>query len=437
MRLRSNNEGGYVLIRPLAQESNVTLNGFQLRFDQAYEGQHGDILGVGSSNKRRLYQISTDTEDNIDKEAVSAKKRDITMDSTNGKINPDESSFAQEVTSWEHLENGQLYMMITEGVRPREKVAAYDIDGTIIKTKSGRVFAAHLDDWQLAYPEVPGKLKDLFRSGFKIVFMTNQSGMTTGKLNPQDFKTKLKRIIAKLNIPIQVLVAPGVSKFRKPMTGVWEYLEEKANGGLPIDRSRSFYVGDAAGRPARGSIKKDHSCCDRLMALNLGVPFFTPEEHFQNAKTITNWIRPEFMPQQLTKDSSKLIPDTAILKAPHQEVIVMVGFPGSGKSFFTRENYPPHTNYVIVNRDKLGSWQKCVQEAERNLKLDKSVIIDNTSPDEESRKRYLDVGKRVNVPVRCFVMTTTYRHCKHNIRFRELTDPSHIKINDMVLNSFK
>ena len=40
-----------------------------------------------------------------------------------------------------------------------------------------------------------------------------------------------------------------------------------------IDKDRSFFVGDAAGRPG------DHSAADRKLALNVGLQFFTPEVH--------------------------------------------------------------------------------------------------------------------------------------------------------------
>ena len=54
------------------------------------------------------------------------------------------------------------------------QIAAFDLDGTIITTSSGRTFAKDRNDWQILYPEVPGKLKELSRKGFKIVFLTNQ-----------------------------------------------------------------------------------------------------------------------------------------------------------------------------------------------------------------------------------------------------------------------
>lgn len=438
--MRANVEEGYLLIRSLDKSIPLSLNGFRLLDNQAYEGLHGDLLTVLEDTEKPLQFKITINRKKTSPTKRSSDKMDVEIIPDSPEIKRSPKTFQSdpaEETTFERLANGQLYMLTWKGVLPSEKIAAYDIDGTIIKTKSGRVFAKDMDDWQLAYPEVPGKLKDLHRNGFKIVFLTNQSGMTIGKLKPEDFKRKLTGIITKLNIPIQVLIATGVNKYRKPMTGMWEYLGEHGNGGVAIDKIRSFYVGDAAGRPARGSIKKDHSCCDRLMALNLNLSFFTPEEHFQKAKVTTNWTRPEFQPGELRRDVPVLEPSSAKIKAGHQEMIVIVGYPGSGKSHFSCVNYGKDSDYQVINRDKLGTWQKCVAEAERALGQRKSVVVDNTNPDLESRKRYVDLAKRCNVPIRCFVMNTTFKHSKHNVRFREILDPNHMKITDMILNSYK
>lgn len=89
----------------------------------------------------------------------------------------------------------------------------------------------------------------------------------------------------------------------------------------------------------------------------------------------------------------------------------MVGCPGSGKSHFVKTYL---TDYTYVNRDTLGSWQKCVAETEKALIQGKRVVVDNTNPDEISRQRYVDVGKKRKVPVRCFVMAVNKEHTKHN-----------------------
>lgn len=89
----------------------------------------------------------------------------------------------------------------------------------------------------------------------------------------------------------------------------------------------------------------------------------------------------------------------------------MVGCQGSGKSHFAKKHLK---NYTYVNRDTLKTWQKCVQKTDEALAEGKSVVVDNTNPDKGSRQRYIDVGKKYKVPVRCFVMNLEKEHIKHN-----------------------
>lgn len=127
-----------------------------------------------------------------------------------------------------------------------------------------------------------------------------------------------------------------------------------------------------------------------------------------------------------------------MLHSASQEVVIFVGCPASGKStFFTK--YMKPKGYIHINRDTLGSWQKCVAECGKVLSAGKSVVIDNTSPDKESRLRYIEVARKHKVPVRCFQFMTSIAHAKHNNRFRELTLKSskHVKVNDLVFNTYK
>lgn len=94
----------------------------------------------------------------------------------------------------------------------------------------------------------------------------------------------------------------------------------------------------------------------------------------------------------------------------------MVGCPASGKSHFAKK-YLSH--YEYVNRDRLGSWQKCVSMMEKHLIEKNSVVVDNTNPDAAARQRYLEVAKKHKVPVRCFVMSTSAEHAKHNNKVTE------------------
>jgi len=94
----------------------------------------------------------------------------------------------------------------------------------------------------------------------------------------------------------------------------------------------------------------------------------------------------------------------------------MVGCPGSGKSYFASNNLLCHDrNMKIINRDTLGSWQKCVAEAKKYLSCNNySVVIDNTNPDIDSRKRFIDLAKSLKIPCRAFLMNVSKDHGKHN-----------------------
>ncbi|KAK9296462.1 hypothetical protein QLX08_009518 [Tetragonisca angustula] len=335
-----------------------------------------------------------------------------------------------EQDMWESKESGALLICTTQGVESRSKIAAYDMDGTLIKTKSGLVFPKDCDDWQLIYPDVPKKLRKLHNDGYKIVVFTNQKSIGSGKVNPKFFKNKVRNIVQKIGVPMQIFIATGSDIYRKPAIGMWQQLKKK-NDSISIDKDSSFYVGDAAGRPKNWSPgrKKDHSSVDRLLALNLGLKFYTPEEYFLGHKQ-AQFKLPTFNPKDL---SNSEICSGSNITSSNQEIILMVGCPGSGKSHFAR-NYLNH--YECVNRDTLGSWQKCITTMERHLNEKSSVVVDNTNPDCASRQRYIEVAKKYNIPVRCFVMSTSTDHAKHNNKFRELTNPRHVKINDLVIDSY-
>ena len=94
-------------------------------------------------------------------------------------------------------------------------------------------------DWKLNFSQIPGKLKQLIEDGFKIIFITNQAGLSNGKVKPLDFRQKLCDIRSKLGIPIQVFISSGSGKYRKPAIGMWKYLSVKVNAEFFLNVSCS------------------------------------------------------------------------------------------------------------------------------------------------------------------------------------------------------
>ncbi|XP_068441294.1 bifunctional polynucleotide phosphatase/kinase [Clinocottus analis] len=374
------------------------------------------------------------------KQLQELAEKSMTQSGNGTRPSSSSSSSSKEClqSSWEQI--GSLMLYTAAGVRGSEKIAGFDIDGCIITTKSGKVFPTSPDDWRILYPEIQPRLASLLKRGFKVVFFTNQMGIARGKLQPDDFKSKVEDILAALQLPVQVFVSTSPGVYRKPVIGMWNHLCEKANGGVTVDKTETFYVGDAAGRPenwAPGRKKKDFSCSDRLFALNIGVQFHTPEEYFLGWKSAP-YSLPSFDPRTLDSAAALYDPPTASLTSGSTEVVVAVGFPASGKSTFFHAHVVPK-GYVYVNRDTLGSWQSCVSACERALKEGRSVAVDNTNPDPESRKRYVDVAKAAGVQCRCFHFSASLEEAKHNNRFREMapSNTKHAKVSDMIFHHYK
>lgn len=393
---------------------------------EAYEAKDRDIVSLVMGQDFN-YEIRFE-----DENGMSAKRR-----SEENLIDVGVSKRPkQEVDNWVSIEYNKCMVFTSKNVLASEKIASYDMDGTLIKTVSGNVFPKSIDDWQLNMNEVPAKLKKLHDNGFKIVVFTNQAGIENKRITVDEVKKKIKLIQQRIEVPMQFFVATGSTIYRKPRTGMWKLLEESFNDGIKIDRSASFYCGDAAGRAENKILKKkkDHSCADRLFALNLQLNFFTPEEHFQGVNKSSSWTRPEFNPKSVSEATPLLEPQGVELKLKEQELIILVGFPGSGKSHFAKTHLK---GYEIINRDTLNSMQKCVQTVQDALQKGKSCVVDNTNPDQGSRRKFIEIAKNLGIKARCFVMNTSYHHSRHNNIYRELTDSTHQKISDMIINSYK
>uniref|UniRef100_A0A7N6B5A9 Polynucleotide kinase 3'-phosphatase n=1 Tax=Anabas testudineus TaxID=64144 RepID=A0A7N6B5A9_ANATE len=319
------------------------------------------------------------------------------------------------------------------------KIAGFDIDGCIITTKSGKVFPTAPDDWKILYPEIQPKLASLLKKGYKVVFFTNQMGIAKGKLRPEVFKSKVEDILVTLKLPVQVFVAAGPGIYRKPVTGMWNHLCDKANDGVTVDKKESLFVGDAAGRPenwAPGKKKKDFSCSDRLLALNIGLQFYTPEEYFLGWKRAP-YSLPDFDPRKLDSNARLYDPPSASLTSIKTEVIVAVGFPASGKSTFFHTHIIPK-GYVYVNRVSAGKGlDKRTPTLHAHFYL--VFIVCHSKCNNQNSGRYVDVAKAAGVPCRCFQFSATLEQAKHNNRFREMapSDTKHAKVNDMVFHSYK
>ena len=119
-------------------------------------------------------------------------------------------------------------------------------------------------------------LQAIYSAGHRLVLFSNQSLIKAvpNEQHQQDFQHKLASIMSRLGVPATAFIATLRDGNRKPRLGMWSLFTNEYNGHEPVDLMRSFYVGDAAGRPG------DHSADDANFARAIGLPFLLPEQVF-------------------------------------------------------------------------------------------------------------------------------------------------------------
>lgn len=280
----------------------------------------------------------------------------------------------------------------------------FDMDGTIITTKSGKSFPTSATDWRFLNGNIQRKyIQRLHEEGNYIAIISNQGGIKDGFncAAAVQIRTKVDEIIRQLGVPIDFICAIGkdISIYRKPAPGMWDFLSSIRCPNF--NRSESIFVGDAAGRESSSSTKKDFSDSDLKLALNLNVKFQTPEQffsHMQNQKIPT----PIDMRLSSMRSGDPIILDIfSCDKCGSQEIVLLVGVAASGKSTLARRFDP--TQYSIVNQDKLKTIENCIKKAKEIISSQerKSVIVDNTNVTKETRKKWVELATLHRIPIRC------------------------------------
>ena len=343
------------------------------------------------------------------------------------------------VNTWTWSFSDTVMVGNVDVIVPNGKVAGFDMDGTIITTASGKTFARDHNDWRILFPEVGPKLRSLVEEGYKIVVFTNQNGIGKGKVTPAQLQTKIRNIFTSLGVDVVVLAATEADVYRKPATGMFDLFLENYNGDAGVDKNESFYVGDAAGRAAKWAPgkKKDFACSDRKFAHNVGIPFFTPEEFFLDQAAVDfEWrgVDPRTIPRGLSEAS----PASPPVISPTQEMVLMVGMPGSGKSYYARTVMEEQGGYVRVNRDTLGTQAKCLKAVKAALAAGSSVVVDNTNSSPKARAPYIKAAQAAGVPVRVYVMDTPREIAEHMNMFRaNLPGATRKRVPGVAYNMYK
>lgn len=100
------------------------------------------------------------------------------------------------LTAWKVL-HGSMYVLDARSESQQQKqsspstgkikIAGFDMDGTLIVTKSGKRFAKDAEDWKwFDAKRVPEKLAQLVEDGFELVLFSNQNGIDKGNVTAKE-----------------------------------------------------------------------------------------------------------------------------------------------------------------------------------------------------------------------------------------------------------
>jgi len=253
--------------------------------------------------------------------------------------------------------------------RARKKIAAFDYDWTLVKPASGGTFPKNLEDWTWLNNAVISTIKKLYESKFSIVLFTNQ----TKKWKCDQIK------IALATIGVPILIAIGMEKEdQKPSRSLFE-----AAISWKWDIKKSFFIGDALGRPG------DWSDSDRIFAERAGFEIIKPPEDI--------FLYESKSPKKILVETSK-----------NQEVIIMIGYPGSGKSTIVNDIFAAG-GYAIISGDELKTSIKMIKHANELLEKEKthSIVFDATNPSRKKRAEYIEFANKWKLPIRYIHVATS------------------------------
>lgn len=158
-----------------------------------------------------------------------------------------------------------------------KKLIIFDVDGTLVETKSGATFRKSADDWQW----LPGrleKLAELEAQGAQLAVATNQGGVAFGYLDAVAIRQQLYTMAEEAHITIVEMC------FSHPKASIDDYREDsprrKPAPGMLLDiiKASNVYPSDCLMVGDRDE--------DEQAARNAGIDFMWAKDFFSAEKEV-------------------------------------------------------------------------------------------------------------------------------------------------------
>ena len=240
-------------------------------------------------------------------------------------------------------------------------------------------------------------------------------------------------------ISFREAVAKTKEELQKEGFGVLTEIDvkETMKKKLDIDYENSLYIGDALGR------KNDWSDCDLKFAQNCGLKHMSPEDFFgnttPNSKVEDKYGDIKYGDINFVDNNVKIYNvitekenDTKEEYKGNQELIIMVGYPASGKSTYVKrykgilhDDPSLGEKYSILSGDILKTEAKIIKNMKSSLINGQSVIIDATNPSNKKRNTFIECARNIvpNIPIKIIHLTTEFNECMERNLKRDVVVP--------------
>lgn len=153
----------------------------------------------------------------------------------------------------------------------------FDIDGTLVTTKSGGDFRKGADDWQW----LPGRLakcQELYTGGTKIAVVTNQGGVAFGYMPKEEITHEIVRVVEDITGIAYYPAAVNIC-YTHPKAKLEEYRQDdrrrKPGPGMLEEAMETFGVS------SQDTLMVGDRPEDEQAARNAGVAFMWADVFFQ------------------------------------------------------------------------------------------------------------------------------------------------------------
>lgn len=156
------------------------------------------------------------------------------------------------------------------------KMAAFDLDGTLISSSNGKKYSIEASDWVFAYDNVISKLRELKDDGYFICIISNRKAEIGSNIVKKSQK-RIENVFKLLKFKCFAFLLTGKDKYRKPETGVLTMILTLLNS--TSFSSSSFYCGDAAKGVSSNSWEQWNNT-DYMLVKNYNTQFKTDLKFF-------------------------------------------------------------------------------------------------------------------------------------------------------------